>query len=240
MAILLAGLPEPFGALKTSLNAQGLQNLKVVERKLREFATDSGLLELTGSGRRGKENEPNVFSAEKEEVVCRNYKRKGCYFGDNCRFSHTGPGTILPRRAPPPRGQKTCYNCGGKGHLKNECPSQSSDSALAVQEYELQLPPPHMSFLAQAFPDLTDSSGDDGGSDDDLDGVNKWTRAEEACQEAARLEREGAPPEVEYQFAFKAKTNAIEHPTNLVGAVYQVVSAMAFLFMISSASDHCL
>ena len=237
VATLLAGLLPEFLALKTSINAQGLQNLKEVERKIREFATNSDLLELTGSGRHGKEDAPNVFSAEEEKAVCRNWKGKGCTFGTNCRFSHTGEGKLAPRRVPPPRGQKTCYNCGGKGHLKNDCPSPSSDSALTVQGFEEELPLPHFSFLAKhvdhpPFPDLTDSSGDSGGSDDDLDGVNKWTRAEEACQEAARLEREGAPPEVEYQFAFKAKTNAIEHPTNLVGAVYQVVSAMAVLFMI--------
>ena len=65
---------------------------------------------------------------------------------------------------------------------------------MTVQGFE-ELPLPHFSFLAKRvdhppFPNLTDSDSDsggsDGGSDDDLDGVNKWTRAEMACQEAAR------------------------------------------------------
>ena len=67
------------------------------------------LLELTGSGR--------------------NWKEKGC---TNYRFSHTGQGKLAPRRVHPPRRQKTCYNCGGKGHLKNVCTSPSYDSALTV------------------------------------------------------------------------------------------------------------
>ena len=82
VATLLSGLPPDFLALVTSINTLGWQNLQEVERKIREFATDGDLLDLTGSGQHGKGDTPNVFSAEEEEKkpVCRNWKGKGCTF----------------------------------------------------------------------------------------------------------------------------------------------------------------
>ena len=96
VAVLLKGLPQEFLPLVTSIDTMGLQNLEEVEGKIRGFAADRNLLDLTGSGQRQKGDSPNVFSAEEKKTpVCRNWGRKGCPYGENCKFLHTGVGNII-------------------------------------------------------------------------------------------------------------------------------------------------
>lgn len=68
-----------------------------------------------------RNNQTNDWKRNKKP--CYQWTNTGkCRFGDSCRFSHDDEGGEGGAAA---RSQKdTCYNCGGTGHIANNCPSE--------------------------------------------------------------------------------------------------------------------